>query len=184
MTTMTIAVETTRAAPRHDNHRKTHRRHRTIGGRRPAGSSDSPIPSASRSRRPAAWRERRTSSPPRNARPSAANGAPAGASGDARGAGTNPSDRIAEGIGREIAHLKTLRRMSVSVAGMLQAGQAPATEAAVVQALGTHWEQALPRKARLLPAPRDAAAPPNGTGYAQAMYFHKRIAPKPHPPKQ
>src|SRR3546814_18875740 len=47
-----------------------------------------------------------------------------------RAAGTNPSDRIAEGIGREIAHLKTLRPMSVSVAGMLQDGPAPETEAA------------------------------------------------------
>src|SRR3546814_19274579 len=88
MTTMTIAVETTRAAPRHDNRRKTHRRHRTNGGRRPAGSSDSPIPSASRSRRPAAWRERRHSPPPRNARPSATNGAPDAAPGNAPGDGS------------------------------------------------------------------------------------------------
>src|SRR3546814_18935629 len=68
--------------------------------------------------------------------------------------------------------------MSVSVAGMLQAGQAPATEAAVVKDLGTNWEQALPRKARLLLAPSDAAASPNGNGYAEAMYFNTLIAPK------
>src|SRR3546814_19975498 len=69
--------------------------------------------------------------------------------------------------------------MSVSVAGMLQAGQAPATEAAVVKDLGTHWEPAPPRKARLLLAPSDAAASPNGNGYAAAMYFNTLIPPKP-----
>ncbi len=32
---------------------------------------------------------------------------------------------MAEGIGRQVAHLATLRRMSLSVAGMLQAGKTP-----------------------------------------------------------
>ena len=40
-------------------------------------------------------------------------------------AGDDPSERLAEGIGREVAHLATLRRMSLSVAGMLQAGKTP-----------------------------------------------------------
>ena len=95
-----------------------------------------------------------------------------------RAVGAAPSDRVAEGIGREIAHLKTLRRMSVSVAGMLQAGQAPSVEAAVVKDLGTNWEQALPRKARLLLAPSDAATSANASGYAETMAFNTLIAPK------
>ena len=65
-------------------------------------------------------------------------------------AGEEPSERLAEGIGREVAHLATLRRMSLSVAGMLQAGKTPAVEAAVVKDLGTNLEQALPDKVRLL----------------------------------
>src|SRR5690606_27806695 len=68
----------------------------------------------------------------------------------ARAAGAQPSERIAEGLGREVAHRATLRRMSVSVAGMLQAGKTPVAEAAVVKDLGTNWEQALPGKVRLL----------------------------------
>ena len=34
-----------------------------------------------------------------------------------RRAGEAPSEQLAEGIGREVAHLATLRRMSLSVAG-------------------------------------------------------------------
>src|SRR5665213_1715884 len=39
-----------------------------------------------------------------------------------RALGANPDQRSAEGLGRLVAQLHTLRRMSVSVAGMLQAG--------------------------------------------------------------
>src|SRR5947209_9720176 len=67
-----------------------------------------------------------------------------------RVAGPQPGEKLAEGIGREVAHLATLRRMSASVAGMLQAGKTPAVEAAVVKDLGTNWEQALPNKVRLM----------------------------------
>lgn len=57
-------------------------------------------------------------------------------------------DRAAEGVGRLVAQLHTLRRMSVSVAGMLEAGEEPALEASIVKDLGTLWEQALPARAR------------------------------------
>src|SRR5216684_1338408 len=50
--------------------------------------------------------------------------------------GPEPSERQAEGIGREVAHLATMRRMSLSVAGMLQAGKTPAAEASVVKEIG------------------------------------------------
>ena len=92
-------------------------------------------------------------------------------------AGADPSERVAEGIGREIAHLKTLRRMSVSVAGMLQEGKMPSVEAAVVKDLGTNWEQALPGKARLLVKPRTSTGG-NPSRYDEVMRFNTLIAPK------
>jgi acyl-CoA dehydrogenase len=61
--------------------------------------------------------------------------------------------REEEEIGRIVAELWTLQSMSVSVAGMLQSGQAPNTEAAVVKDLGTNFEQSIPEIARrLIPA--------------------------------
>ncbi len=64
--------------------------------------------------------------------------------------GTAPDDRAAEAIGRLTAHLWTLRRMSVSVAGMLQAGETPNLEAAIVKDLGTTLEREIPEIARLI----------------------------------
>jgi alkylation response protein AidB-like acyl-CoA dehydrogenase len=52
-----------------------------------------------------------------------------------------PSERAAVAVGRLVAHLVTLRQMSISVAGMLHAGQNPNLEAAVVKELGTTFEQ-------------------------------------------
>jgi len=69
--------------------------------------------------------------------------------------GQNPGDKEAEALGRLVAHLATLRRMSISVAGMLQEGAAPATEAALVKDLGTNFEQDIPAVARRL-VPRGA----------------------------
>jgi hypothetical protein len=37
-----------------------------------------------------------------------------------------------------------MRRMSVSVAGMLEAGKEPVVESSIVKDLGTVWEQELP----------------------------------------
>lgn len=64
--------------------------------------------------------------------------------------GDSPNDQEAEVLGRLVAHLMTLRRMSISVAGMLQAGRMPAVEASVVKDLGTHFEREIPEIARLL----------------------------------
>src|SRR5205085_11535961 len=87
-----------------------------------------------------------------------------------RVAGEEPSERLAEGIGRGVAHLATLRRMSLSVAGMLQAGKTPAVEAAVVKDLGTHLEQPLTDKARLLAPPAVHSAPDShDDAFAQAL---------------
>ena len=65
-----------------------------------------------------------------------------------RAAGRQTDPEVSAGIGRLAAQLHTLRRMSVSVAGMLEAGREPVVEAAIVKDLGTLWEQALPHRVR------------------------------------
>ena len=94
-----------------------------------------------------------------------------------RVSGSEPTERVAEGIGREVAHIATLRRMSVSVAGMLQAGKTPTAEAAVVKDLGTNWEQALSGKVRLL-APQDGRHGGNLTSFEEVLRFTTMISPK------
>ena len=64
--------------------------------------------------------------------------------------GPEPSERAAIAIGRLAAHIHALRRMSRSVAGMLQAGDNPALQAALVKELGNSLEQEIPEIARLL----------------------------------
>ncbi|HEU4727934.1 MAG TPA: acyl-CoA dehydrogenase family protein [Kofleriaceae bacterium] len=66
--------------------------------------------------------------------------------------GERPDTRGAEGIGRLVAQLHALRRMSVSVAGMLEAGKEPVLEGSIVKDLGTTWQQTLPPRARELAA--------------------------------
>jgi hypothetical protein len=61
-----------------------------------------------------------------------------------RAVGPDPGAREAVTIGRLVAHLGTLRQMSLSVAGMLHAGMNPNLEAAVVKELGTTFEQEIP----------------------------------------
>jgi alkylation response protein AidB-like acyl-CoA dehydrogenase len=58
--------------------------------------------------------------------------------------GAEPDPRSAEVVGRLVTQLMTLRQMSLSVAGMLQAGQNPNLEAAVVKDVGTTFEQSVP----------------------------------------
>jgi alkylation response protein AidB-like acyl-CoA dehydrogenase len=60
----------------------------------------------------------------------------------------SPDERAKIAIGRLGAQLITLRRMSRSVAGMLQAGADPALEAAMVKDLGALVEQEIPEVAR------------------------------------
>jgi alkylation response protein AidB-like acyl-CoA dehydrogenase len=76
-----------------------------------------------------------------------------------RVAGPNPDRATAAALGRLVAQLATLRRMSLSIAGMLQEGLQPLNEAAVTKDLGTRYEQDLPVIARqLFPAEPDLAA--------------------------
>jgi alkylation response protein AidB-like acyl-CoA dehydrogenase len=67
-----------------------------------------------------------------------------------RAAGPDPDRATAAALGRMVAQLATLRRMSLSIAGMMQAGEQPLNEAAVVKDLGTRYEQDLPIVARTL----------------------------------
>jgi len=67
----------------------------------------------------------------------------------ARAAGAEPGPEEAAVIGRAAAHLMTLRRMSISVAGMLEDGKSPEVEAALVKALGNDFEKLLPEMVRM-----------------------------------
>lgn len=53
-----------------------------------------------------------------------------------------------ETVGRLVAELHALRRMSLAVAGLLEEGKEPIVEASMVKDLGTIWEQRLPDLAR------------------------------------
>jgi len=94
-----------------------------------------------------------------------------------RALGRAPDARGAEGIGRLVAQLHTMRRMSVSVAGMLQAGKEPVVEASIVKDLGTVWEQQLPHRVRDLAAFADPEASNHAT-FEQQLAFALKIAPK------
>jgi acyl-CoA dehydrogenase len=94
-----------------------------------------------------------------------------------RALGPNPDLRSAEGLGRLVAQLHTLRRMSVSVAGMLQAGQEPVVEASIVKDVGTIWEQKLPERVRDLSAFLEPEAG-NRVTLDEQIAFAMTIAPK------
>jgi acyl-CoA dehydrogenase len=91
--------------------------------------------------------------------------------------GPDPDVRGAEGLGRLVAQLHTLRRMSVSVAGMLHAGKEPVLEAAIVKDVGTIWEQRLPHRARELAAFSEPEAT-NQVPFAEKLAYATTIAPK------
>jgi alkylation response protein AidB-like acyl-CoA dehydrogenase len=80
--------------------------------------------------------------------------------------GPTPGAREAEALGRLVAHLATLRTMSLSVAGMLQEGANPNLAAAIVKDLGTQFEQELPEIARKLVPPAARA-----TVFAAALAY-------------
>jgi alkylation response protein AidB-like acyl-CoA dehydrogenase len=79
--------------------------------------------------------------------------------------GNDPAPAAAAEMGRLIAHLATLRRMSTSIAGLLEKGQSPITEAAVVKDLGTTFEQEIPEVVRRV-LPLEPRAMRNGDVYA------------------
>jgi hypothetical protein len=64
--------------------------------------------------------------------------------------GDNPSEAERLLIGRMTAEMWTLRQMSLSVMGELQAGKSPAVEAAIVKDIGASLEQAMPKEIQSL----------------------------------
>jgi acyl-CoA dehydrogenase len=57
-----------------------------------------------------------------------------------------PSERNAISIGRLVAHLGTLRQMSLSIATLLETGQSPNLAAALVKEVGVGYEQEMPAR--------------------------------------
>jgi alkylation response protein AidB-like acyl-CoA dehydrogenase len=94
-----------------------------------------------------------------------------------RALGDKPDVRSAEGLGRLAAQLHTLRRMSVSVNGMLQAGKEPVVEGSIVKDMGTVWEQKLPNRVRELAAFIEETEGNRAT-LEQQLRFATTIAPK------
>jgi acyl-CoA dehydrogenase len=64
--------------------------------------------------------------------------------------GDNPDSREAETIGKNVARLKAMRRMSLGVSALLQGGESPVVEAALVKDLGTKFESTLLNDVRQL----------------------------------
>lgn len=89
--------------------------------------------------------------------------------------GHDPSERAAIAVGRLIARIATLRRMSRSVAGMLAAGSDPSLQAAMVKDLGALVEQEIPEVARSLVPPENA--PANAGSYVAVLAYLTMHAP-------
>jgi hypothetical protein len=64
-------------------------------------------------------------------------------------AGNGADDRTAETAGRYLAHYVALRGMATSVAGLLDKGETPNTESALVKDLGATLEREMPEALRL-----------------------------------
>jgi alkylation response protein AidB-like acyl-CoA dehydrogenase len=64
--------------------------------------------------------------------------------------GANPDQRQAMEIGRLVAHLAALLRMSTSIADLLDQGKSPNTQAALVKDVGTAFERDIPEVVRRL----------------------------------
>ena len=84
-----------------------------------------------------------------------------------RALGPDPDARSANEIGRFVAHLATLRRMSTSVAGMLEKGAQPNVEAALVKDIGTTFEREVPEVFRHLISTEPTMG--NGDSYAELL---------------
>jgi len=69
---------------------------------------------------------------------------------DRLGTAQSPDRLASKRIGQALAELAVLRQMSVSIAGMLEAGETPNQEAAVVKELGVTFEQRAPDLVREL----------------------------------
>jgi alkylation response protein AidB-like acyl-CoA dehydrogenase len=82
--------------------------------------------------------------------------------------GCQPNERQAVEIGRAVAHFAALRRMSSSIAGLLERGESPITEAALVKDVGTAFERQIPEMVRTL-VPVEASVDDDGDAFSQAL---------------
>jgi alkylation response protein AidB-like acyl-CoA dehydrogenase len=85
-----------------------------------------------------------------------------------RRVGAEPDEQQAVEIGRLVAHLASLRRMSLSIAGMLDRGERPDTEAALVKDMGTEFEREIPEIARRL-VPVEASFDARGDAFPETL---------------
>jgi alkylation response protein AidB-like acyl-CoA dehydrogenase len=82
--------------------------------------------------------------------------------------GKQPAAREAVEIGRLVAHLAALLRMSTAVAGMLDQGRSPNVEAALVKDVGTAFEREVPEVARRL-VPVQASLDDHADRFAETL---------------
>jgi len=82
--------------------------------------------------------------------------------------GAQPNGQQAVEIGRFVGHLAALQRMSASIAGLLDQGKSPNTEAALVKDVGTAFERELPEMARRL-VPVEASLDDPGDAFAETL---------------
>jgi alkylation response protein AidB-like acyl-CoA dehydrogenase len=82
--------------------------------------------------------------------------------------GGAPDPQQAAEIGRLVAHLAALRRMSTSIAGLVERGESPAVEAAIVKDVGTAFERELPEVARRL-VPVEPSVDDEADEFSEAM---------------
>ncbi|MBI4608266.1 MAG: acyl-CoA dehydrogenase family protein [Candidatus Rokubacteria bacterium] len=92
-----------------------------------------------------------------------------------RAVSKEPGERAAVALGRLVAHLATLRQMSLSIAGMLEAGQNPNLEAALVKDLGTTFEQEIPEVVHALLGVEPTSG--SGTDLQQLLGYLTQQAP-------
>lgn len=84
--------------------------------------------------------------------------------------GAAPDTRQAEALGRLAGRLRTLRAMSLSVAAMLEAGESPEVEAAIVKDLGNRFEREIVEAARsIVPLQPSGIAGGNQSDFASLM---------------
>jgi alkylation response protein AidB-like acyl-CoA dehydrogenase len=83
--------------------------------------------------------------------------------------GASPDARQAAALGRLASRLWTLRRMSLSVAAMLEAGESPDVEAAIVKDLGNRFEREVVETARTIVPPQPTGLPSGNQGDFAAM---------------
>jgi alkylation response protein AidB-like acyl-CoA dehydrogenase len=89
----------------------------------------------------------------------------------------DPEPSAAQAVGRQVAHLWTLKNMSASIAGMLERGMSPSVESSIVKDLGTHYEQEMAHIARSLVGEGERALLPEGDPFAASLRFNLLYSP-------